>query len=305
MKFDFISVPMGWVLRQLSNLFSGNFALAVLVFTLLVNLLMLPLSIKSQKSTVQQARIKPKLDALKKKYENDKKRYNEEMQKLYSEEKVSMSGGCLPLIIRLVFMMGVYWAIYSPLQYVLRVPKATINKAIKVATEAGIKLDKGREQITLIGKIQGGNKALGKIISPKIVNSVNFDLFGINLTQKPHFGFSLDAIDINWLIPFAAFATAMLTSILSMHMQKKTNPDAPSMAGMMLTMPLISLWFAFTFPCAVGFYWACSSLISGLIQVWVQKYYGPDVLIAKSQINETYERYQKEQKKLSADTSEN
>lgn len=297
--FSFISVPMGWVLKQISLLFNGNFALAVLVFTLLVNALLIPLSVKSQKASVQQARIKPKMDALKKKYGSDPKRYNEEVQKLYAEEKVSMSGGCLPLIIRLALMMGVYYAIYSPLQYVLNVDTDIINQAIEAAKSAGITLAQGREQITLIGLIQGGNEALGKIISPDVVSAVDFNLFGINLTDTPQFGLSLSAIQLNWIIPFAAFAAAMLSSIISLAMQKKTNPDAPNMAFMMLSMPILSLVIAFSMPCAVGFYWACSSLISGLIQAGVQKWYGPNVLIAKAQINETYERFEKERKKLS------
>ena len=302
--FSFISVPMGWVLKQISLLFNGNFALAVLVFTLLVNALLIPLSIKSQKASVQQTRIKPKMDALKKKYGSDPKRYNEEVQKLYAEEKVSMSGGCLPLIIRLALMMGVYYAIYSPLQYVLNVDTGIINQAIEAAKDAGITLAQGRKQITLIGLIQGGNEVLGKIISPDVVSKVNFNLFGINLTDTPQFGLSLSSIQLNWVIPFAAFAAAMLSSIISLAMQKKTNPDAPNMAFMMLSMPILSLVIAFSMPCAVGFYWACSSLISGLIQAGVQKWYGPNVLIAKAQINETYERFEKERKKLS-NTSNN
>lgn len=296
--FSFISAPMGWVLKQISVIFNGNFALAVLAFTVLVNVLLIPLSIKSQKASVQQARIKPKMDALKKKYGNDAKRYNEEVQKLYAEEKVSMSGGCLPLIIRLVLMMGVYWAIYSPLQYVLNVPTDTINQAIEAAKNAGITLAQGREQIELIGLVQKGNEALCKIISPDMVNSVSFNLFGIDLTEVPKFGLSLSAIQLNWIIPFAAFAAAMLSSIISLAVQKKANPDAPNMAFMMLSMPILSLVIAFSMPCAVGFYWACSSLISGLIQAGVQKWYGPNVLIAKAQINETFEKFEKENKKL-------
>ena len=66
--YDIISKPMGWILARLSELCNNNFALSVLIFTVLVNLLMLPLTIKSQKSTAKQAKIKPKMDALKKKY---------------------------------------------------------------------------------------------------------------------------------------------------------------------------------------------------------------------------------------------
>ncbi|MEE1047347.1 MAG: YidC/Oxa1 family membrane protein insertase, partial [Clostridia bacterium] len=72
---SFISNIMGWVLAQLSELCAHNFAASVVLFTIIVNLLMLPLTIKTQKSTAKQAKLKPKLDALKKKYGNDKQKY--------------------------------------------------------------------------------------------------------------------------------------------------------------------------------------------------------------------------------------
>ena len=79
----------------------NNFAAAVLLFTLFINLALLPLTLKSQKASVGQMRIKPKLDELKKKYGDDKQRYSQEMQKLYQQENISMSGGCLPTLIRM------------------------------------------------------------------------------------------------------------------------------------------------------------------------------------------------------------
>ena len=83
------------------------------------------------------------------------------------------------------------------------------------------------------------------------------------------------------LIPILAFAAQMLTSVVSMKMQKKLNPEAPSMAGMMLTMPLLSLFIGFSLPGAVGFYWICSSLIGSGIQTAVQIFYGPHKMLAK------------------------
>ena len=131
---EFISKPMGWLLAQLSNILGDNFAASVFAFTILVNLLMLPLTIKTQKSTAKQAKLKPKLDALKKKYGNDKQKYSQAMSELYSKEGVSMSGGCLPMIIRLLVMMGVYYAVISPLTYVQQIDSSAISSAkIQVA----------------------------------------------------------------------------------------------------------------------------------------------------------------------------
>ena len=279
--FNIINIPLGWLLRNISALFGGNFAAAVFIFTLLMNIVMIPLSIKSQKSSVQQMRLKPKLDELKKKYGDDRTKYSTEMQKLYQEEGVSMSGGCLPMLIRLPIMMSIYYLITKPLTYLMSVS----GEAITAATEAYVKINTNVKaatvsQLSLIEAVQSGT-----IKSPEIsekLGSINFSLFGIDLTETPKFSMNIFGdFQLIWLIPILAFATAMLSSIISMHMQKKINPDAPSMAGMMLTMPLISLFIGFTVPGGVGFYWACSGLIGGLIQPIIQTLYGPHRLIAK------------------------
>lgn len=278
---EFISKPMGAVLNWLTQLFGGNFALAVFIFTVIVNLAMLPLTIKSQKTTAKQAMIQPKLKKLKDKYGDDKMKYNQAMQELYQKENVSMSGGCLPMLIRLVFMMGVYWAVMKPLQYLCGVPSATVTAA----------LGKSGREIDLIAKVAAGEV---KTIPASVLDKVDFKFLGIDLTQTPHFTLNFSKIDILWLIPLLAFLAAMLTSVISLIIQKKTNPDAPNMMAMMLTTPLISLIFAFTLPGAVGFYWACSSLISGLTQAFAQWVYSPSKIIAKQQAVSIIKRDKKE-----------
>lgn len=289
--YDVISVPMGFILKGFSYLVGNNFAAAVALFTVLVNLLMLPLTLKSQKSTVQQARIKPKLDALKEKYGDDKQRYSQEMQALYQREGVSMSGGCLPLIIRMLLMMGIYYAVINPLRYICGVDAGVIKAAMQE-----FELVREIELVPLV--------AAGKVstIPAEIAEMIDFNLFGINLTDMPNFSLDFSKAQPIWIIPFVSFAAQMLSTIVSMQIQKKNNPDAPNMAGMMLTMPLISLWIGFSFPGALGFYWAVSAIVGGAIQTVVSLKYGPDVLIAKEQTKEVYDRFKYEKNRRNANT---
>ena len=281
--FNFLLEPLGRILKEIADLFGGSFAWSVFMFTLVVNLLMIPLSIKTQKSSVGQMRIRPKMELLKKKYGDDKQRYSMEMQKLYREENVSMSGGCLPMLIRLPIMLCIYNAVQSPLKYIAGL---TLSEAEKGGlTEVAIieKFNNGELTGELANKVSG---ALGNI---------DFDFFGINLADKPNF--NIDVVHhfrTTWLIPILAFAAAMLTSIVSMQIQKRLNPDAPRMGGMMLTMPFISLFIGFSVSCAAGFYWACSSLISGAIQSVVQIYYGPNKIIAAEQSKDLMKRHKEE-----------
>ncbi len=285
---DFISVPMGYILEWLAKLCGGNFAMSVFLFTILVNLAILPLTIKSQKSTAKQSMLKPKLDALKQKYGDDKVKYSQAMQELYQRENVSMAGGCLPMIIRLIFMMGVYYVVVNPLQYLGGVKKSVIDAALNA-----LKADTGKVH-RAIDLVQPAAAGEIKGIASDTLSHIDFHFLGIDLTEQPHFTFNFSEAELIWIIPFLAFAAAMLTSIISLVMQKKANPDQPNMAGMMLTMPLMSLIIGFTVPGAVGFYWACSSLISGLLQVLIQILYSPSKLVARQQMQFVLKRNQAE-----------
>lgn len=291
--FNIINKPLAFILENLAKLVGGNFAAAVFIFTLLINLLLIPLSIKSQKSSVQQTRIKPKLDELKKRYGDDKQKYSEAMQSLYQQEGISMSGGCLPMILRLVLMMSIYWLIMQPLTYLMHIPADTIT----AAAEALDLTSKGGYELQIIDAVKNAPSQFPEIAAK--LNSISFNFFGINLTQTPKFSFDIfHEAQLIWLIPFLAFAAQMLTSLISLKMQKKINPDAPRMAGMMLTMPLFSLFIGFTLPGGVGFYWICSSLIGGLIQTGVQAFYGPFKMLSRDRAGELVKRCDFEAKQL-------
>lgn len=321
--FNIINIPLGYVLRFLSEILGGNFAVSVFVFTLLINLVLIPLSIKSQKSSVAQMRIKPKLDELKKRYGDDRQKMAQAQQKLYQEEGVSMSGGCLPLIVRMVLLFSIYWLIMSPLTYMAGADKTkvsnvttTINTALSdlkksdeseyntVNKEISWKLNATNNyELSLIRIIRDDPDVVKKVLSDEQYSEIkddyeyvikkdkeadiDFKLFGIDLTDKPTFSFDIfNAWQPIWLLPIAAFLAQMLTSIVSMQINKKINPDAPNMAGMMLTMPLISLFIGFSFPGGVCFYWICSSLIGGAVQSAIQILYGPHKLLARERARE-------------------
>ncbi len=382
--FSFISEPMGWILAQLSELFSNNFAASVFVFTILVNVIMLPLTLKSQKSTAKQARIKHKLDALKKKFGDDRQKYSVAMQELYNKEGISMGGGCLPMIVRLIIMMGVYYAIVSPFTYVVNIDRGAIVSANQWTSYVRAVEDYGDDDITeadwkalgveerakdtdiIAAAEKYGNKdatyyaklslvsevgsmkssdikgdSVQERVATKIkkcavtrevelasylnvndtakyspivedvfktnggniddLNSIDFDLFGIDLRDTPNFSWNfVKGFNANWLIPIASFLAAVLTGVATSAIQKKANPEAPNMMAMMLFMPLISLWIAFGFPCAVGFYWACSSLVSGGIQIATQIFYGPNVVNARNQAKNILQRAKHESTKITA-----
>lgn len=297
---------MGWILKQLYEMLDaigvGSFALAIIVFTVLINVVFLPININQQKTTAKQTAIRPKLDALKEKCGDDRQKYSIEMQELYQRENVKMMGGCLPQLIRLPFLWGVWQAIRSPLSYIINVDDALIEKGKNAVLALEEFAGKKLAQVTELDVIHYFNdikSTAGLDALEDAVKSIDFSLFGvIDLTKTPEFTFRFSSLTggelLLWLIPIFSFATAMLSSVVMMNMQKKTNPDAASMGCMMYMMPVLSLVIAFGVPAAVGFYWACSNVVTMLISVAMNKFLGPYVIIAKDEAKLIKERKQKE-----------
>ncbi len=304
--FDFINeYILSYVMRFIMSICNNNFAVTIVIFTLFINALMIPLSIKSQKSSVQQIKIRPKLEELKRKYGDDRQKMAMAQQKLYQEENVTMSGGCLPMILRLVFLMSIFYLITKPLSYLTGVGNDVINVASEGLQNLGV-LTKTTysPELAILDFIRNGGiasvtdetvKNALSIIETQ-VSSMNFNLFAINLTKTPVFSFNFAEADILWVIPALSGLIALFAGILSARLQKAMNPDAPSMMGMNLIMPIFSIFIAFRAPGGLGFYWACSSLISSLIQAGVQYFYSPYKMIANERAKNLIKISQEEKK---------
>lgn len=295
---NWIYTALGWVLREIYAVlgyispYLQNYGLAIFLFTLLINLIFLPINFNQQKTTAKQTALRPKLDLLKKKCNGDNQKYNLEMQALYQRENVKMMGGCLPMLIRLPFLWGVWRAISNPLSYIIMVGNETIDQAKEyLLSNVADFANRQLAQITELDVLHHLDKL--QTAMPDLYNKaagyVNFDLFGIDLTQTPSFTLNFANLQpgqlVLWLIPLLSGATAMLSALISMRAQKRTNPEAASMSGMMLTMPLISLFIAFTVPAAVGFYWACSNVVIAAIQYLLNKFYSPYSIIARNEMS--------------------
>ncbi len=255
-----ILTPFVWLLKQLCVFFQ-SYPIAILVFTVIVNLALIPFNIKQQKNMAKQARLRPKLEALKEKFGDDRMKYQTAMQELYQKENVSPTGGCLPMIIRMVILMMVFYSV----------------------------------NVIIYGSATRSAKA-----SPQIdLNFLN--LFGLDLSKTPHFSTDvINAFDLIWFIPIVCFLAQMLSILVSNKQQAKNNPQMAAQGGsmkvMMFIMPVISLVFTFQVPAATGFYWICSSVVNTVIMLIVNHFYSADKILAKEMIEEGNVRRKKEQK---------
>lgn len=308
--------PLYWVfgicMSFLLSLLNDQYFLAITIFVVATRLILIPLNMKQQKTTAKTSRIQPKIAKIQKKYANNgnvsqkqamenRNRMNEEMQALYARENHNpMSMGCGPMIFQMVFLMGIIGIIYYPLTYVLKINATDLG----VMTNAVQGMASGArapyaefEILSNINTLAG--EFAGKVSESTIAAIQQFRqgmvMFGIDLTQVP----KLKEISPLLAVPVLSGVTSLLTSLLSMKMQKKNNPAMAEQSKMMnitmLMMPLFSVYIAFQVPAAVGVYWCISNVVSALQQLILNLSYPPRKIVASNMIENTIERRSREQ----------
>ena len=132
--FSLFATPLGWLMKACYKIV-GNYAIALLVFTLITRIVMLPLSIKQQKSTARMSMIQPELEKIKKKYGKNQEKMNEETMALYQKHGVNPMASCLPMLITMLILFSMIPVIYGPLTYVSDLDKDTIDKSNTLISE--------------------------------------------------------------------------------------------------------------------------------------------------------------------------
>ena len=129
--FGVIAIPLGWIMKA-CYLLVKNYGIALILFTIIIRLLLLPLNIKQQKSSARMAKLQPELKKLQKKYANNKEKYQEEMMNLYAKENASPAAGCLPMLITMLVLFALIEVVYNPLYYVTDINKDNLEASNKL-----------------------------------------------------------------------------------------------------------------------------------------------------------------------------
>jgi YidC/Oxa1 family membrane protein insertase len=265
-----------------------DYGVALILFTVLVKLLLFPISYKQQKNIVKQQALAPKLEKLKKSFANNQERYNEEQMKLYAEEGINPMASCLPMMIQLVLIYGILDVVYRPLTHILRLSKDTIATATSAlqtyidANDLTVKDFSSRPELAILRYVQSNPEIFPTEVVEKIGGFRN-TLFGvIDLGQIPTIHpdvWNASAVCL-LLIPILSGVFQLILTIYSQARTRKMNPDTSQMMGgmniMLYCMPLFSVWIAFSFPAGVGFYWAISSLCSLIQTVFLYTYFNEE-----------------------------
>ena len=304
---DILATPFGWLLSFFYEV-SGNYLLSLIVITLIMKLVLLPLSVKQQKNSAKQMRLQAKVNKIRQKYASlgreGQMKISQETQELYQREGFNAStAGCLPMGLQLIVMLGLYGAIYSPLTRVLHISSEAVS-----VREGILKTLPGQDKVTQIelGIMNKFSEIVPQIGENTAVTQQNiadiqtfidkFKVFGIPLTEYPKDWETVGGILL--LIPILAGVTSLFTALYTYLKQRKTNPEMaknPAMGCMTLMSPLMSLFFSFSFSAGIGVYWIISNILAFIQIVALDIFIKPDEIIAGEMIDETVQRRSREE----------
>ena len=297
---DIVTVPFGWLLGFLYETI-GNYGVAMILFAIIVQLVLLPMNAKSKKSMMKMSRIQPRIQEIQRKYANDQQKQNEAIQKLQQEEGVGMGfGGCIWSFVPMLILFPLFTVIRQPITYILGESAEVAAQIIAIVKEQAPALFSGNayyDQVVAAGAISTYATEIAAAIpgiSAETLAGINFDFFGINLGAIPEF----NIFGANWAWDWAHIGAFLIpvvstgSQFLQMWINQKTNDSlitnekgiqdkemaeksqtAQQTKSMMLMMPLMTLWIGFTVSAGLSVYWFIGGLVRMISDPIMTKHY--------------------------------
>lgn len=289
--FGFLGNFLGYLLWAAFYVFQ-NFGIAIIIFTIVIKLVLLPFSVKQQKSMAGTARLAKKQKELREKYGNNRQLLQEEMNKLNEKEGVNPMGGCLTTLIPMLVLFGVFYAVAYPLTNTLHINSDSVNQAVAYVQK-------------IPGYVANTNGAYQQIsllkIFPNIAQTSTIqDLFTAADIDKIHMfsnGFKIfgnvDLLSVpadygfwSWylMFPVLCFLSNVGSQLVMQRVNKnQMNQQQGCMKVLLYALPLFSAYIAYSVPAAMAFYWIISALISLIQSVVLAKIMGPVQITAKNE----------------------
>lgn len=289
----YVLIPFAWLLKMLYHIFD-NYGIALILFSLITKLILLPFNAKSKKSMMKTARLGPKLKELEAKCGDDKMKYQQEMANLYKKEGVSPTGGCLWSLLPLVLLMALYYVIRQPMTYLMGLSADQITQIHDLLTGLGVDFSSTNaayQEIVMAQHVFSNMDAISAIVPNIAEKAIDFTFLGVDLSQIPTWrwlfngpytlvGFGLFIIPV--LSAFSQWASMQITqklngSVATNDKGEKDNEAAAavnqSMKTMVWIMPLFSLWIGFSMPASMCIYWIAQAVWNTLQDAILTKHY--------------------------------
>ena len=278
---SFFANIFGYVLKFLYTLV-GNYGWAIILFSVLVKIIMIPISLKQQKSMKKNEKLQEEMKQIQFKYKNDPEKMNQEVMALYKREGASPFSGCLSSIIQIILLFSVFLLVRSPLTYMVKMDTEVIDKIENIVAEetTGAKNNYAEiEVIRYVKNLKDFDSVKGKydIDIQKYVDQINLnmDFLGIDLSQVPTQNWKdIKTLIIPILYVISSFASIKLTSSTAKKKKEKKlitdgeekeeekyNPMEDASKTMSWMMPIMSISIAIIAPLGLALYWLMNNLL--------------------------------------------
>ncbi len=278
-----------------------NFGLTIIFFTLIIKLALMPLTLKSQKSTQEMNAIQPEVKKIQEKYKNDKEKQNAEIQKLYKENNVSCMGGCLPMLLQFPILIALYSVLRRPLTLV-------VGKSTEAILAIANKLPEGlRDLIVFTNNAPDTFTKINELNELKLIDFlsnnpqymdgtvtsadlINLNFLGLDLGKVPQWQvWNIPKEELGVYLPLLILPViAVIMTVISQRLMtppkkeepkkskkpEEKNPAAGMTNAMKYMIPGMTLYFSFILPASMALYWICTyafQIFQSLIMNYMKK----------------------------------
>ncbi len=268
--FEFIADILALFIRPIYTLV-GNYGWTIIIFTVILKLLTLPMTLKSQKSMARMQQVQPLINEIQRKYANNREKMQQELMRVYDKYQISPTGGCMPLLLQMVILMGFVEIVYRPYTYLLGIPKDVISEI------AGKTLAQNQLGLKDSGFLEQIASQVGKNINDI---HLNLDFLGFDLSKVLQNNMG----DIMmWILPAIAVILTVLSAVMSQRQATarqnnggKKDAQAEQAAAMnksmIIMMPLLTAWITYSWPLGCSLYWIISTLSQMAQQFFINQF---------------------------------
>ena len=268
--------PLGYVMEWIYKLIP-NYGWDIILFTLLITLVKIPLQINQQKSMARMSAYQPLVADIQKKYRDKPDKQQEELMKL-QEQGYKPTAGCMPMLVNFLVMFGVIEVVYRPLQRIFHIGADALTAAGEALTTLGISFTTVTRDTNIIAQVIAGESTVTSCFTPDQVSTItefgqHMDFFGIDLTRVPQYSLAAENLPL-LIFPVLAIVTMFISTHISMKASGQQMQG--SMKLTMYMMPLMYLFFCFTYPLAFSLYYVISNIVMTAQTQVMRKVYDPD-----------------------------
>lgn len=262
---------LGSIMRFCYNLFN-SYGLAIIVFTLISKVILLPISIWVQKNSIKMVKMQPDINKIKIKYFGDKERIAEEQSALFKKEKYNAFSSLIPLLIQIVLLMGLVEVINHPLTYILKTPENVTKEMVSIALEndSNLNADSSSLELSVVKDIKNGRniekydaiEGIGDTISKSESLKLSFLGFDLSWVASIEKGMAI------WVPIIAGLSALLLCIAQNMINVLQAEQSKFNQWGMLILSVGLSLYLGIFVPAGVALYWTISNLIA-ILQQWL------------------------------------